>query len=90
MLKRVVITGLGIKSSIGNSQEEVLGALKSATGGITYSQEYADLGFRTNLHAPIDLDLNELIDRKQKRFNGRCRRFRLPGDAGRHRGCGPG
>ena len=75
MLKRVVITGLGIKSSIGNSQEEVLGALKSATGGITYSQEYADLGFRTNLHAPIDLDLNELIDRKQKRFMGDAAAF---------------
>ncbi len=75
MLKRVVITGLGIKSSIGNSQEEVLGALKSATGGITYSEEYADLGFRTNLHAPIDLDLTELIDRKQKRFMGDAAAF---------------
>ena len=75
MLKRVVITGLGIKSSIGNSQEEVLGALKSATGGITYSEEYADLGFRTNLHAPINLDLNELINRKQKRFMGDAAAF---------------
>ncbi len=74
-MKRVVITGLGIKSSIGNSQEEVLGALKSATGGVTYSQEYADLGFRTNLHAPIDLDLNELINRKQKRFMGDAAAF---------------
>ena len=69
-MKRVVITGLGIKSSIGNSQEEVLGALKSASGGVRYSQEYADLGFRTNLHAPIELDLDELINRKQKRFMG--------------------
>ncbi len=75
MLKRVVITGLGIKSSIGNSQEEVLGALKSATGGVTYSQEYADLGFRTNLHAPINLDLDELIHRKQKRFMGDAAAF---------------
>ena len=75
MLKRVVITGLGIKSSIGNSQEEVLRSLKSATGGVRYSQEYANLGFRTNLHAPIDLDLNELIDRKQKRFMGDAAAF---------------
>ena len=75
MLKRVVITGLGIKSSIGNSQEEVLGALKSATGGITHSQEYADLGFRSHLHAPIRLNLNELIDRKQKRFMGDAAAF---------------
>ena len=70
MLKRVVITGLGIKSSIGNSQQEVLSALKSATGGVAYSQEYADLGFRSHLYAPIHLDLDELIERKQKRFMG--------------------
>ena len=69
-MKRVVITGLGIKSSIGNSQEEVLNALKSATGGVAYSQEYAELGFRSHLHAPIRLDLDELIGRKQKRFMG--------------------
>ncbi len=74
-MKRVVITGLGIKSSIGNSQEEVLGALKSATGGVTHSQEYADLGFRSHLHAPIRLDLDELIDRKQKRFMGDAAAF---------------
>ena len=69
-MKRVVITGLGIKSSIGNSQAEVLNALKSATTGVEHSQEYADLGFRSHLHAPIHLDLDELIDRKQKRFMG--------------------
>ena len=69
-MKRVVITGLGIKSSIGNSRAEVLNALKSATTGVEHSQEYADLGFRSHLHAPIHLDLDELIDRKQKRFMG--------------------
>ncbi len=69
-MKRVVITGLGIKSSIGNSRAEVLNALKSATTGVEHSQEYADLGFRSHLHAPIQLDLDELIDRKQKRFMG--------------------
>ena len=75
MLKRVVITGLGIKSSIGNSQEEVLSALKSATGGVAYSQEYADLGFRSHVYAPIRLDLDELIGRKQKRFMGDAAAF---------------
>ena len=70
MLKRVVITGLGIKSSIGNSQAEVLNALKTAAGGVAYSQEYADLGFRSHLYAPINLDLEALIGRKQKRFMG--------------------
>ena len=69
-MKRVVITGLGIKSSIGNSKAEALNALKSATTGVEHSQEYADLGFRSHLHAPIHLDLDELIDRKQKRFMG--------------------
>ena len=70
MLKRVVITGLGIKSSIGTNQAEVLGALKSATGGVAFSREYADLGFRSHLYAPINLDLDTLINRKQKRFMG--------------------
>ena len=70
MLKRVVVTGLGVKSSIGNSQAEVLSALKSATGGVAHSQEYADLGFRSHVYAPIDLDLDALINRKQRRFMG--------------------
>ena len=74
-MKRVVITGLGIKSSIGNSQQEVLDALKSATSGVEFSQEYADLGFRSHLHAPIHLDLDELINRKQKRFMGDAAAF---------------
>ena len=74
-MKRVVITGLGIKSSIGNSQQEVLDALKSATCGVEFSQEYADLGFRSHLHAPIHLNLDELIDRKQKRFMGDAAAF---------------
>ncbi len=70
MSKRVVITGLGIKSSIGTNQAEVLSALQSATGGVAYAQEYADLGFRSHVHAPIALDLDALIDRKQRRFMG--------------------
>ena len=70
MLKRVVITGLGIKSSIGNSRAEVLSALQSATSGVAYAREYADLGFRSHVYAPINLDLNALIDRKQRRFMG--------------------
>ena len=69
-MKRVVISGLGIKSSIGNSQAEVLNSLKSATSGVAYSQEYADLGFRSHLNAPVNLDLDALIGRKQKRFMG--------------------
>ena len=69
-MKRVVITGLGIKSSIGNSKEEVTNSLRSAKTGIEYSAEYAELGFRSHVHGPIRLDLNSLIDRKLKRFMG--------------------
>ncbi|NKB37572.1 MAG: beta-ketoacyl-ACP synthase I [Gammaproteobacteria bacterium] len=69
-MKRVVITGLGIKSSIGNSKKEVSASLREARSGIEHSQEYAELGFRSHVHGPIRLDLNSLIDRKLKRFMG--------------------
>jgi len=74
-LKRVVITGLGIISSIGNNQQEVAAALRQGHVGIKYNQEYADLGFRTHIHGAIDLDLNALIDKKVKRFMGDAAAF---------------
>ena len=69
-MKRVVITGLGIKSSIGNNQAEVLNSLKTATGGVAFAPEYAELGFRSHLYAPINLDLDALVERKKRRFMG--------------------
>ena len=69
-MKRVVVTGLGIKSSIGNSKEEVTASLREARTGIEHCAEYEELGFRSHVHGPIRLDLNSLIDRKQKRFMG--------------------
>lgn len=69
-MRRVVITGLGIVSSIGNNKSEVLASLKNAESGITFSQEYADLGFRSHVHGPIGINLEENIDRKLKRFMG--------------------
>jgi 3-oxoacyl-[acyl-carrier-protein] synthase I len=69
-LKRVVITGLGIKSSIGNSKEEVSASLREARSGIEFSSTYEELGFRSHVHGPIRLDLDSLIDRKLKRFMG--------------------
>lgn len=69
-MKRVVITGLGIVSSIGNNKSEVLASLKQGKSGIEYHQEYADLGFRSHIHGGINLDTSELIDRKLKRFMG--------------------
>jgi len=68
--KRVVITGLGIKSSIGNNKAEVINSLREARSGIEFSEEYRELGFRSHVYAPIHLDLDELIDRKLKRFMG--------------------
>ncbi len=69
-MKRVVVTGLGIKSSIGNSKEEVSTSLRDARSGIEHSEIYEELGFRSHVHGPIRLDLDSLIDRKLKRFMG--------------------
>lgn len=67
-MKRAVITGLGIVSSIGNNQAEVLASLKAGRSGITYSQEFADLGLRSQVWGNIKLDPSTLIDRKAFRF----------------------
>jgi len=69
-LKRVVVTGLGIVSSIGNNKQEVLESLKNGRSGLTFSQEYADLGFRSHVHGAMDIDIAAHIDRKVKRFMG--------------------
>ena len=69
-MKRVVITGLGIKSSIGNTRQEVIASLKTARSGVEFSEKYAALGFRSHLHAPVHLDLDDILDRKLKRFMG--------------------
>ena len=70
MLKRVVVTGLGIVSSIGNNKQEVAESLREGRSGISFSQEYADLGFRSHVHGAISLDTKELIDRRLYRFMG--------------------
>lgn len=69
-MKRVVISGLGIVSSIGNNKQEVKESLINGHSGVKYSEEYAELGFRSHVHAPIDIDINEHVDRKLKRFMG--------------------
>ncbi len=69
-MKRVVITGLGIVSSIGNNQQEVIEALKTGHSGIRFSDVYQEMGFRSHVHGAIDIDLDEFIDRKVKRFMG--------------------
>jgi 3-oxoacyl-[acyl-carrier-protein] synthase-1 len=74
-VKRVVITGLGIVCSIGNNKQEVLESLRQGRSGIEFHQEYADLGFRTNIHGAIHIDLAALIEKKVKRFMGDAAAF---------------
>jgi len=69
-MKRVVVTGLGIVSSIGNNHEEVVASLKQGKSGIVFAEDYQELGFRSHVHGAIDIDLNAFIDRKIKRFMG--------------------
>lgn len=69
-LRRVVITGLGIVSSIGNNKAEVVESLKTGRSGIEFHQEYADLGLRSQIHGSVDIDIEALIDRKIRRFMG--------------------
>jgi len=69
-MRRVVITGLGIVSSIGNNKEEVVDSLRDGRSGIEFSQEYADLGFRSQVHGTVKLDLDQTVDRKARRFMG--------------------
>ena len=69
-MKRVVVTGLGIVSSIGNNKDEVLVSLRESRSGAEFSPEYAELGFRSQVYAPIRLNPDELIDRKLRRFMG--------------------
>jgi 3-oxoacyl-[acyl-carrier-protein] synthase-1 len=67
-MRRVAITGLGIVSSIGNSAEEVTASLREARSGVVKATDYAELGFRCQVHAPVDLDWEALVDRRAARF----------------------
>lgn len=68
-MRRVVITGLGIVSSLGNNKNEVLTSLKAGQSGITFQPEYAERGLRSQVAGSIkNLDINALIDRKKMRF----------------------
>ena len=69
-MKRVVITGLGIVSSIGNNRDEVTASLREGRSGIVFADVYKELGFRSHVHGAIHIDLDALIDRKVKRFMG--------------------
>ena len=67
-MRRVVVTGLGIVSSIGSSADEVIASLRDAKSGIRFTQEYADLGFRSQVQAAPNCDWEALVDRRAARF----------------------
>ena len=69
-IPRVVVTGIGIVSSVGVGCNAVSEALRKGQSGIRFSQAYADLGFRSHIHGDIEVDLDQQIDRKLKRFMG--------------------
>lgn len=71
-MKRVVISGLGIVSSLGNNKKEVLDSLQDAKSGISFSQEYKDLGLRSHVYGNLKINEKELIDRKVFRFMGQA------------------
>jgi len=69
-MRRVVVTGLGIVSSIGNNKTEVLESLKAGRSGIVFCEKYKELGFRSHVHGEVKLNLEDHLDRKQLRFMG--------------------
>ena len=69
-MRRVVISGLGVVSCLGNSQDEVVESLRVGRSGITFNESYAEMGLRSQISGSIDIDLTEHIDRKVRRFMG--------------------
>jgi len=75
MLKRVVVTGMGIVSSIGNNKAEVCASLRDGKSGIRFREQYQELGFRSHVDGPINLVPSDFIDRKVLRFMGDAAAF---------------
>ena len=69
-MRRVVVTGIGIVSSLGNNKAGVAEALREGRSGLAFSEEYRELGFRSHVYGPIRLDVDDLVDRKLRRFMG--------------------
>src|SRR5215210_7083915 len=69
-MKRVVVTGMGIVSSIGNNTQEVLASLREARSGIVRADRYSELGFRCQVHGAPQIDTEAMLDRRAMRFHG--------------------
>ena len=69
-MRRVVVTGMGIVSCIGNNTQEVLSNLREGKSGISKSEEHVNLGFRSQIYGKPDLDPEDYLDKKVRRFMG--------------------
>ncbi|MAQ06888.1 MAG: beta-ketoacyl-[acyl-carrier-protein] synthase I [SAR116 cluster bacterium] len=69
-LKRVVVTGLGIVSPIGNNQEEVKDSLMNSKSGIVFSEQYKEMGFRSQVHGAVNIEFENYLEKKDLRFMG--------------------
>src|ERR1700749_4093126 len=69
-MRRVVITGMGIVSSIGNNAQEVVASLRGAKSGIVTADDYVKYGFRSQGHGSLKIDLDAVVDRRARRFQG--------------------
>ena len=74
-MRRVVVTGMGIVSSIGNNAQEVVASLREARSGITAAEDYAKLGFRSQVHGSLKVDLDDVRRSPRAAFHGRRRRL---------------
>lgn len=69
-MRRVVVTGLGVVSSIGNNKQEVAKSLRKGRSGIVFAEEYAERGFRSHVHGAPTINLDDHVDRRVRRFMG--------------------
>jgi 3-oxoacyl-[acyl-carrier-protein] synthase I len=69
-MRRVVVTGMGIVSSLGNNTQEVTASLREARSGIVAAEDYTKLGFRSQVHGSLKIDLDAVVDRRARRFMG--------------------
>ena len=74
-MKRVVISGMGLVSPLGNNKEETLISLRETKSGIKFQEEYKEMGLRSHVAGSIDIDVESMIDRKLRRFMGDAAAF---------------